>query len=177
MVMDLRITHDRSGSSSDPSIIITIPLALSPLCLLLIARLGGYTVNLCVFYFYKFIGKLTSFLHLQEFSWWNITVTSSTMPTVVSLQLKSNVGNILTKVDELRITLNIDGTPVTSRSHTPWHLTHNLSFINLVSIFRCSSPPLHPVYTRRVDPSALPFSLSSHRKSHTSLLFSFRFID
>jgi hypothetical protein len=35
--------------------------------------------------------------------------------------------------------------------------------INLVSIFRCSSPPHNPVYTSRVDPSALGFSLSSHR--------------
>jgi hypothetical protein len=27
-----------------------------------------YIVNLCDFYFYKLIGKLTAFLHLQEFS-------------------------------------------------------------------------------------------------------------
>ncbi len=39
----------------------------------------------------------------------------------------------------------------------------NLSSINLVSIFRCSSPPHNPVYVRRVDPSSLPFSFSSHR--------------
>ena len=93
--MDLRITHDRFGGSSDPSInghlhypndidaslnetatnklenialiIITIPLMLSPLCLLLLVRLGGYTVNLCVFYFYKLIGKLTASLKFQEF--------------------------------------------------------------------------------------------------------------
>ena len=35
----------------------------------------------------------------------------------------------------------------------------------------------HPVYVRRVDPPALAFTLSSHRHSHISLLFSFRFID
>ena len=45
-----------------------------------------------------------------------------------SSQLKSKVDNILTKVDVLRITLNIDGTPVTSRSHSPITLS-NLSFI------------------------------------------------
>ncbi len=44
----------------------------------------------------------------------------------------------------------------------------NLSSINLVSIFRCSSPPHNLVYGRRVDPSALAFSLSSHRHSYTS---------
>ena len=48
-------------------IIITIPLMLSPLCLLLSVRLEGYTVNLCVFYFYKLIGKLTASLKIQEF--------------------------------------------------------------------------------------------------------------
>jgi len=35
---------------------------------------------------------------------------------------------------------------------------YNLSSTNLVSIFRCSSPPSNPVYVRRVDPSALSFS-------------------
>ena len=50
-------------------IIITTPLImLSPLCLILLVRLGGYKVNLCVFYFYKLIGKLTASLQLQEFS-------------------------------------------------------------------------------------------------------------
>jgi hypothetical protein len=34
--------------------------------------------------------------------------------------------------------------------------------VNLVSMFRCSSPPRNPVYARRVDPSALALSLSSH---------------
>ena len=49
--------------------------------------------------------------------------------------------------------------------------------INLDSIFRCCSSPRNPVYARRVDPSALAFSLSSHRHSYISLLFSSRFID
>ena len=50
-------------------------------------------------------------------------------------------------------------------SHSPITLA-NLSPINLVSIFRCPSPPRNPVYTRRVDPSVLAFSLSSHRHSY-----------
>jgi hypothetical protein len=49
------------------------------------------------------------------------------------------------------------------KKHFSVTLTHplaNLSSINLVSIFRCSSPPRNPVYVRRVDPSDLDFSLS-----------------
>jgi hypothetical protein len=49
-------------------------------------------------------------------------------------------------------------------------------WINLVSILWCSSPPRNPVYPRRVDPSAVAFSLSSHRHSYISLLFISRFI-
>jgi hypothetical protein len=60
-------------------IIIIVPLTISPLCLLLLVRLGVYTVNLCVFYFYKLIGKVTVFFQLhREFSWLNLPVTSST---------------------------------------------------------------------------------------------------
>ncbi len=58
--------------------IITFHLMLSPLCLLLLVRLGGYIVNLCDFYFYKLIGKLTAFLQLQEFSLRIQTVDFST---------------------------------------------------------------------------------------------------
>jgi hypothetical protein len=42
---------------------------------------------------------------------------------VFSSQLKSKVGNILAKVTALRITLNIDGATVASRSHT--HPSHS----------------------------------------------------
>ncbi len=48
--------------------IMIVHLTLFPLCLLLLVRLGVYTVNLCSFYFYRLIGKLTAFLQLQEFS-------------------------------------------------------------------------------------------------------------
>jgi hypothetical protein len=58
--------------------IITIPLTLPSLCLLFLVRLGGYTVNLCAFYSYRLIGKLTDFLHLQELSLRNEPVDSST---------------------------------------------------------------------------------------------------
>jgi hypothetical protein len=49
-------------------------LTLYYLCLLLLVRLGGYILNLSEFYSYRLIGKLTSFLQLQEFSLNNQTV-------------------------------------------------------------------------------------------------------
>ena len=65
--------------------VITIRLTLYPSCLLLLVRLGGYIVNLCDFYSYKLIGKLTAFLQLQEFSFRNMTVDSSTSTARLSL--------------------------------------------------------------------------------------------
>jgi hypothetical protein len=55
-------------------------------------------------------------------------------------------------------------------SHTPFTLS-NLSSLNLVSLFRCSSPVCHPVYVypRRVDPSSLSFSLSIY--TDTQLIY------
>ena len=83
---------------------------------------------------------------------------------VVSSQLKSRVDNILPKTAVLRVNLNLDGVPITSRTHT--HPSHSQLLVysivsNLVFIFRCSSSPINPVYVRRVDSSALVFSLSS----------------
>jgi hypothetical protein len=53
----------------------------------------------------------------------------------------------------------------------------NISSINVVSIFRCSSSTNNPVYTRRVDSSTLVFSLSSHRHSYIGLVFDSHFTD
>ncbi len=104
-------------------IIITIPLTLSPLYLLLFVRLGGYTLNLCSFYFYKLIGKLTSFLELQGFICRNMTLTSSTSVSQPSPHISNlTLGIFALRASTLRIILNIDGTPVSSRSHT--HPSH-----------------------------------------------------
>jgi hypothetical protein len=45
------------------------------------------------------------------------------------------------------------------------------SIVNLVSIFRCSSSTVHPVYVRRVTSLVLVCSHSSHRHSYTSYLY------
>ena len=60
-------------------------------------------------------------------------------------------------------------------THSPI-LHSKLSPINLVSIFGCSSSPYNPVYTRRVGPSVLVFSLSFHRHPHICISFTYHFI-
>ncbi len=71
---------------------------LSPLCLLLLVRLGGYIVNLWAFNSYRIIGKLTDFLQFLEFSLRNTTVTSSTTVTRCSpLNLDQNETTSLTR--------------------------------------------------------------------------------
>ncbi len=67
-----------------------------------------------------------------------------------SRSLEQNVGAQIPTMIPLLIT------------HSPITLS-NLSSLNLVYIFWCSSPPYNPVYLRRVDLSDLTFSLSSHR--------------
>jgi hypothetical protein len=62
--------------------------------------------------------------------------------TTFSPHLKSWVGNILVKADVLRITLNLDGTPIVSQTHSPITLT-NFSSINLISIFRSLTLLIH----------------------------------
>jgi hypothetical protein len=76
----------------------------------------------------------------------------------------------------LRSTLTGRGAYHFKNTYSPITLANILS-INLVSIFRCSSPPSNPVYVSRVDPLTLVFSLSSYRQSYISLVYSSRFID
>jgi hypothetical protein len=62
------------------------------------------------------LGKLTAFLQLQEFS-----LRSDQFHfrrAAFSAQLKAKVGLTLAKAAALRITLNLDGAPITSKSHT-----------------------------------------------------------
>jgi hypothetical protein len=99
LVLDLRLAHDRFGSSSDPTLngrlhyndidksldegandkiritrtMITTRLTLSRLYRLLLVRMDVYIVTLSDFYSYRLIGKLTVFLEFQEFSQRNQT--------------------------------------------------------------------------------------------------------
>jgi hypothetical protein len=65
---------------------------------------------------------------------------------------------------------------MTSRTARRQTCCHGRSLINLVSIFRCSSSSLHPVYTSRVDPSVLTFSLWFHQTPRTCIPFNSRII-
>ena len=61
-------------------------------------------------------------------------------------------------------------------AHSPITLS-KLSPLDLVSIFRCPSPPHNLVHARTVDPSVLAFSLSLlHRHPYICIPFSSRFI-
>jgi hypothetical protein len=113
----------------------TIPQTRYPSSLLLLVRLGGYIANLFDFYSYRLIGKLTVFFQLQEFSLCNLIVVSSEIlplpPDGFSSVLKSRVSNILVKTEALRINLNLDGTPIASKSHT--HPSHSQTSCLLTS--------------------------------------------
>jgi hypothetical protein len=93
-------------------------LTLYHLYMLLIVRLGGYIVNLSDFYSYRIIGKLivftTSGVQLVEHDREQFHFRRA----AYSPQLKSKCGNVLTKTATSRINLNLDGTPITTKSHT-----------------------------------------------------------
>jgi hypothetical protein len=80
LVFELRIAHERFGSSSGPNINghlhypNDIDRSLNQAAVDKIRKYRADYNN----YFYKIIGKLTAFLQLQEFSLSNPTVTSST---------------------------------------------------------------------------------------------------
>ena len=100
-------------------------LTLYHLCLLLRVRLGGYIVNLSDFYSYRIIGKLTAFFGTSGGKSSRSSMRSffHFRRTAFSSILKSRVSSILVKAAALRINLNIDGSPITSRTHT--HPSHS----------------------------------------------------
>ncbi len=85
LVLDLHITHERWGSSPDPTLngYLHYPNDLDkPLNEVAV---DGYIVNLYEFCSYKLIGKLTTFLQLQESSFRNMIVEASTTTAWSSL--------------------------------------------------------------------------------------------
>ncbi len=91
----------------------------------------------------------------------------------VSVHLKSKVGLDLAREAVLRITLNLDGAPIISRTHT--HPSHSQTSRLLTSSLSLGVPV--PRATQCIDSSTLVFSLSSHRHSYIGLVFRSRFID
>ena len=81
-------------------------------------------MNSLDYYSYRLIGKLTAFLQLQEFQLAQQDRGQFHYLRAAFLQqLKSRVGLVLAKAAALRINLNIDGAPITSRTHT--HPSHS----------------------------------------------------
>jgi hypothetical protein len=95
-------------------------ITLYHLCLLLLVRLGGYMVNLSDFYSYRLIGKLTAFFTASGVQF---AQPNSGLLHFLRSVFSSKVGTTLAKVAALRINLNIDGAPITSRTHT--HPSHS----------------------------------------------------
>ena len=83
-------------------------------------------MNLCAFYSYSLIGKLTTFLQLQEVG--QIAQSKSGLlhfrRAAFSWQLRAKVGSTRAKAVALRVNLNLDGAPITSSTHT--HPSHGL---------------------------------------------------
>jgi hypothetical protein len=129
--------------------IITTHLRLSCLCRLFLERMDVYIVTLSDFYSYNLIGKLTSFLQVQEFSQHNQTweLRTSTFASVVLNQIKSKCGLLLAKAATLRVTLNLDGSPITSNSHT--HPSHSQTSRLLTSSLSLGVPAPRPTQCMR----------------------------
>ncbi len=118
------------------------------LCLLLLARLGGYIVNLSDFYSYRLIGKLTAFfaasgVQLAQFTSGQFHFRRAAF----SPMLKSKVGLALAKAAALRIDLNLDGAPIASKSHT--HPSHSQTSRLLTSSLSLGVPLPRPTQCMR----------------------------
>ncbi len=105
----------------------------------LVVRPAGCIVNLSDFYSYRLIGKLTAFLKLQEFSFrkHKVSCSTSAAPRFL-LRYKAKVVTTLVKTESLRINLNIDGSPITSRTHT--HPSHSQTSRLLMSSLSLGVP-------------------------------------
>ena len=77
-----------------------------------------------------------------------------------SSQLKSKVGNILAKIESLRITLNIDVVPVTSRSHT--HPSHSQTSRLLTSSMSLDVPDYDDVVLGVRSETSREFHTDTH---------------
>ena len=136
LVLDLRIAHERFGSSSDPNLIghlhypNDIDRSLNEAAADKIRKYRSFRSSACAIYQWPVPLPPRGVLLTAQIQGWQ----------------HSRQGCSTTDYFECR-----RSTCSVTISHSPITLA-NLSSINLVSIFRCSSPPRNPVYARRVDP-------------------------
>jgi hypothetical protein len=137
--------------------------------------------SLDCYYSYRFIGKLTTFFPDSGVQFvetdrglfhFRRTAFSDTLKVKVF-----KVGSTRVKDTALRITLNIDCTTISSRTHT--HPSHSQTSRLLNSSLSLGVPvPRSSQCIRGVCRFLrFSFSLSSHRHSYTGLVFRSRFFD
>ena len=146
LILDLRITHELFGSSSDPSLNGNlhypndIDRSLNESVTDKIRKyLSDYNKNppVTVSFIPDIVSTsvfLTSGVQVEQHDRGLFHFPRS----VFSVQVKEKVGRTLVKTAVLRITLNLDGTPITSKSHT--HLTHPQSSRLLTSSLSLGVP-------------------------------------
>ena len=140
----MRLPLTRS-ESIELTIIIT-HLTLSLLCLLLLVRLGGYIHS-------EFVRLLFLQAHRETdrfFAASGVQVAQHDRGqfhfrrAAFSSHLKARVGNILAKATALRITLNLDGAPIVSQTHT--HPSHSQTSRLLTSSLSLGVPVPRPTH-------------------------------
>jgi hypothetical protein len=151
LVLDLRIAHERFGSSSDPSINGHLhypndldgplneaaadkirqfsadyknrPCNAASFMPAIASTSGRLHREFVRLFFLQAHRETTAFLQLQEFSFRNLPVACSTTAVRRSPHSSSPKSNIFAKAAALGITLNTDVVPIASRSHT--HTSHS----------------------------------------------------
>ena len=107
-------------------------------------------------------GNWPIFYNLRSSTWVNKHLPLPPHDVLLTVQVKSY------KAAALRINLNIDDTPISSRSYThPSHSQTSHLLMNLVSIFRCPSSPHNPVNSKI---PTVEISMSWKSQDHVELL-------
>jgi len=143
----------RSENITMTIIKIHLNLTSSPFYLLLVVRLGDYMVNLLDFILTVSSGNWPLFSSFRSSDSTSSTSTAPSSPHNSNREWATSSPK-RNFTDHFKYRRSSYSFTIT---HSPITLT-KFSFINLVYIFRCSSPPSNPVCARRVDPSA--FNLS-----------------
>ncbi len=188
MVLDLRIAHDRFGSSSDPSLHGNLlypnnidrslneagddkiqkyradynnnppnTVSFMPAIASTSGRLHSEFVRLSFLQAHRETDRFfaASGVELPQHDRGQFHFRGAAF----AQQLKSRVGLALAKAAALRITLNLDGAPITSKSHThPSHSQTSRVFTSSLSLgvpVPRATQTLNPVYVRHVDSSPL----------------------
>ncbi len=177
MVLDLRLAHDRFGSSSDPTLNGRLhyndidkslseagndkirkyrvdynknPTNTVSFMPVMTGTNGRLHSDLSDFYSYRLIGKLTVFFAASgvQSAQSNLGATYFHFRrTTVLNQLKSKCGLLLAKASTLRVTLNLDGATIASNSHT--HPSHSQTSRLLTSSLSLGVPVPRPTQCMR----------------------------